>query len=57
MRKRTLTAYGEVLDQEKLAVLAQEAGCTVSTWIVQHIRNEYQRLYGDTDPQLLRKNA
>lgn len=53
MRKRQLTAYGTVDDQNKLTVLAETSGDTVSTWIVRRIQEEYARLYGDTPPELL----
>ena len=56
-RGRTLTAYGTQLDQDRLAVLAEQAGLTVSTWIVEKIRSDYERLFGDTPPELLRKPA
>lgn len=57
MRKRQLTAYGTELDQAKLAVLAEQSGETVSTWIVKQIQQEYSRRFGDADPALLRKPA
>lgn len=53
MRKRQLTAYGTVEDQKKLTVLAENSGDTVSTWIVRKVQEEYERLYGDTPPELL----
>lgn len=57
MRKRTLTAYGTELDQAKLAVLAEQSGDTVSTWIVKRIQEDYARKFGETDPAVLRKPA
>lgn len=57
MRDRTLTAYGSADDQAKLAVLAEQAGETVSTWIIKQIQQNYARLYGEMDPQLLRKSG
>lgn len=57
MRQRQLTAYGTELDQAKLAVLAEQSGDTVSTWIVKKIQEEYARKFGDTDPAVLRKPA
>ena len=56
-RKRTLTAYGTQLDQDRLAVLAEQAGVSVSTWIVDKIRTDYERQFGQTPPSLLRKSA
>lgn len=55
MRKRTLTAYGSELDQAQLAVLAEQSGLTASTWLVKQIQVEYARLFGETDPAVLRK--
>ena len=57
MRSRTLTAYGTEDDQQKLAVLAEQSGVTVSTWIIKKIQAEYQALFGDTPPRVLRKPA
>lgn len=57
MRTRTLTAYGSEDDQQKLAVLAEQSGVTVSTWIVKKIQADYEALFGDTPPQVLRKPA
>jgi hypothetical protein len=53
MRSETLTAYGTAEDRAKLAVLAGDR--SVSTWLIDKIRSEYHRLYGDTDPTTLRK--
>jgi len=56
-RRNTLTAYGTDLDQQKLAVLAEQSNNSASTWIVRQIRSEYSRLFGDEPPEKLRKPA
>jgi predicted HicB family RNase H-like nuclease len=56
MARRTLTAYGNQDDQDKLAVLAQEQGISVSAWIVKTIRDEYLRHFGGYPPKSLLRN-
>lgn len=56
MRGETITAYGKTEDRDKLSVLAKEAGVTHSTWIIDMIRREYARIFGDIDPATLRNN-
>lgn len=57
VRNKTLTAYGSQVDQDKLAVLAEQSGETASTWIIKQIRDRYAAQYGDTEPHFLRKSA
>jgi hypothetical protein len=57
MRRRQITAYGDQLDQDKLTVLAEQESISASTWLVRKIREDYDKLYGDADPAILRKFA
>lgn len=57
MRARQITAYGDQLDQDKLTVLAEQEHVSASTWLVRKIREDYDKLYGDVDPAILRKFA
>ena len=46
MAKRNLTvitSYGKPSDKDKLKALAAQAGVSESKWIVQKIREEYER--------------
>lgn len=54
MRTETLTAYGAPTDRDMLAVLAQGESQSASAWLINQIRQEYTRLYGNLDPATLR---
>lgn len=54
--RTALTAYGQPSDREKLEVLAGQKNLSSSQYIIQKIRDEYERLFGDTPPKFFIKN-
>lgn len=48
-----IIAYGRPEDRLKLAAIAKHQGKTSSRFLIDKIREEYQRLFGNTPPENL----
>lgn len=48
-----IIAYGEELDRQKLAVLAKYSNVSASQYIIQMIRENYEKKFRDADPDVL----
>ena len=52
----TITAYGSKEDHERLKVLAKREGTTVSKCLLKLINSRYEKLYGNTPPEVFTKS-
>lgn len=50
-RSETITTYGTPKDRAKLAALARLRRKSVSTYLVEMIREQYAAIYDDADPE------
>lgn len=51
-RPTAIIAYGRPEDRLKLAAVAHHTGTSGSKLVIENIRSEYTRLFGDLDPHL-----
>lgn len=55
---KMIAVYGNDADRLKAALLAKKSGAgSISRWLLNHIRSEYRKVYGETNPAHIMEQA